>query len=72
MDDILDRHFIDKKKLYTGIGKGRPYTVNDFKRIFAIEMAKRGDIFSVEPSQNSLVDEKIQTFKDHLQYMSKD
>lgn len=62
IDDMLKRHRIDKKKLYTQKGEGRPYNLADFKRIYAIEMARAPEQFGNTADRNSLVDEKVKTF----------
>lgn len=64
IDEMLKRHSIDKQKLYTNQGKGRPYTVEDFKRIYAIEMSRTPEIYGNDP--NSLVDEKVKTFQAYV------
>ena len=70
IDSMLKRHSIDKKKLYTGIGKGRPYTVDDFKRIYAIEMSKTPELYGNNP--NSLIDEKVKTFQAYVKNLDQE
>lgn len=71
IDAMLKRHRIDKKKLYTGMGKGRPYTVDDFKRIYAIEMSKTPELYG-NNANNTLIDEKVKTFEAYVKNLDQE